>query len=92
MYSDRQTDRPEQTVKTRSDAAKRGVWSRSTLFATHLAILHTFTGGKMDLLKGSLRKSVPNKQIYPKFSMEMKFESKEGFDWTPRNLWIRPLW
>ena len=41
--------------RSRSDAAKRGVWSRSTLFATHPAILRTFTGSKMDLLRRSIR-------------------------------------
>ena len=43
----------------RSDAAERGVWSGSALFTTHPAILHTFTGSKMDLLKRSMMKSVP---------------------------------
>ena len=46
--------------RPRSDAAERGVWSGSTLFATQPAILHTFTGSKMDFLKRSIRKSVPN--------------------------------
>ena len=33
--------------RPRSDAAKRGVWSGSTLLATHPAILYTFTGSKL---------------------------------------------
>ena len=35
--------------RPRSDAASRGVWSMSTLFATHPAILHIFIGSKIDL-------------------------------------------
>ena len=46
--------------RPRSDAAECGVWSGSTLFATHPAISHIFTGSKMDLLKRSTRKSVQN--------------------------------
>ena len=34
--------------RPRSDAAKRGVWSGSTLFATHAAISQTLTGSKID--------------------------------------------
>ena len=36
-----------------SDATERGVWSGPTLFATPPAILYTFIGNKMDLLKRS---------------------------------------
>ena len=69
----------------RSDAAERGVWSGSTLIATHPAILHTLTGTKMALLKRRIRKCVPNlANFYPKFSMKMKFWVKEGFDWILR--------
>ena len=46
--------------RSRSDAAKRGVRSGSTLFATYPAILQTFTGVKMGLLKRGIMKSVPN--------------------------------
>ena len=35
--------------KPRSDAAERGVWSGSTLFAPHPVIVYTFTGSKMDV-------------------------------------------
>ena len=34
-----------------SDAAERGVWSGSTLFANHPAVLDKSTGSKMDLFK-----------------------------------------
>ena len=37
--------------RPRSDAVHRSVWSGSTLFATHPAILYTFIGNKMNLLK-----------------------------------------
>ena len=36
--------------RPRSDAAICGIWSRSTLFATHPVILYTFIGRQMDLL------------------------------------------
>ena len=36
-----------------SDAIERGIWSGSTLFAIHSAILHTCTGNKMDVLNMS---------------------------------------
>ena len=32
------TDRPEQTVRIRSDATKCGIWSGSALFAIHPAL------------------------------------------------------
>ena len=46
-------DRSKQTSKPRADTAERGIWSGSTLFATHPAILHSFilVGSKMDFLK-----------------------------------------
>ena len=47
MYSDRKT--LSKQCRPRSDAAERGVWSGSRLFATHSAILHTLTGSKMDV-------------------------------------------
>ena len=37
--------------KPRSDAAECGVWSGSTMFVTHPAILYTFIGSRMELLK-----------------------------------------
>ena len=39
-------NKPEQTVYTHTNALERGIWSGSTLIATHPAILHTFTGVK----------------------------------------------
>ena len=42
-----QTDRSK--LWARSDAAFCGVWSKSTLFATHQAILDTFTYSDIDL-------------------------------------------
>ena len=44
----------EQTPQPRSDVTQPAVWSESTLFATHPAILHTFTGSKMNFLKRRL--------------------------------------
>ena len=38
----------------RSNAAERGVWSGSTLFATHPAVLQKQSVSKMDLLKRSI--------------------------------------
>ena len=75
--------------RPRSDAAERGVWSGSTLFATHPAILHTFTGSKMDLLKRSTKKSVPN---LSKLSHEKEILSQRGGGWLnpTKPLWIRP--
>ena len=68
--------------RPRSDAAERGVRSESTLLATHPEILHTFTGRKKDLLKRSIRKSVPN---VSKFPMKMKFGDKGEGGLNPRN-------
>ena len=62
--------------RSRSDAAERGVWSGSTLFATHPAILHTFLGSEMDLLTRSTRKSVPNLSNVSYISYENKFFSQ----------------
>ena len=50
LYVYGQTDLSKQ-CRHRSDAAERGVWSGSTLFATHSAILQTLTVSKMHLLK-----------------------------------------
>ena len=74
LYVFRQTSLSKQ-CRTRSDAAERGVWSRSTLFATHPANLYmyTFTGNKMDLKRNILNHS----------SHKKKFWVKVGFDWTP---------
>ena len=49
------SDRLGKQFRPRSDAAKHGIWSGSTLFATHPTILHTFTGSKMDLFKRRIR-------------------------------------
>ena len=75
------TDWPEQTLLTqiKLDAAERGIWS-----ATHPAILHTFTGSKMDSLKRSFRKSVLFIKFIQIFPMKMKFWVKVGFDWIPQ--------
>ena len=66
--------------RRRSDAAERGVWSGSILFATHTAILHIFTGSKIDLLKRCIRKGAHNLSNYPKFPMKM---SKRCLTETP---------
>ena len=61
------------------------------LFYIHSAILHKFTGSKIDLLKRSIKLRVTDVifrvnmvskiyEIYPKFPMDMKFESNVGFD------------
>ena len=46
--------------RSAADAAECGIWSGYTLFATQIAILHTFIGSKMDLFKRStcIRKRV----------------------------------
>ena len=44
-------NKTEQTVKTRSDATEHGIWSGSTLSATHSPFSDTFIGSKMDLFK-----------------------------------------
>ena len=75
LYILRQTGLSKQ-CRLRSDATKCAVWSGSTLFATHPTILHTFSDSIMDLLKRSIRKSIPN------FSMKMKFtEFIQTFPW-----------
>ena len=51
-YSDRHLSKQ---CRPWSDAAERGVWSGSTLFATHPAILHAFKCSKRDLLKVKIR-------------------------------------
>ena len=59
-----------------SDQTPRNAASDQSLLClppTHLAILHTFTGSKMDLLKRSIRRMSQVYQIYPKFLMKMKF-------------------
>ena len=70
--------------RPRSDAAERGVWSRSTLIATHPAILHTFTGSKMDLLKRRIRKSVQNLSNLSKISREIEIFSQIWIRLNPR--------
>ena len=37
--------------RPRSDAAERGVWSESVVFATHQAMLDSTTGSELDLSK-----------------------------------------
>ena len=61
-----------------SDTTEHGVWSGSTLFATHPAILHTFTGIKMDLLKRGIRKSVRNLSDLSKVTHENEILSRSG--------------
>ena len=71
------TDRLGKQCRPRSDAAECGVWSGSTLFATHPALLHIFTGSEIDLLKRSLRKSIPNVSFFfSNFPWKWYFESK----------------
>ena len=41
--------------RPRSDAAERGVWSGSTHFAIHTAILNTLIGSKMGVFEGVIR-------------------------------------
>ena len=64
----------------RSDAAQCGVWSGSTLFATHPAILHTFTNSKMDLLKRSI--SIPKLSNLFNISYENETLKKRGWGWS----------
>ena len=95
LYVFGQTSLSKQS-RPRSDAAERGVWSGSTLFATHPAILHIFIGNKIDVYKEKYPKFI----IYPKFPWKWNFESKGGsipepplnppLKVTPNPLWIRP--
>ena len=59
---------------SRSDAADCGVWSG---FATHPAILHTFTSSKMDLERCTRKNVQKFNKMYP-FSMKMNFWVKGG--------------
>ena len=54
--------------RPRSDATFCGIRSKSTLFATHRAIVHVhvFMGSKMDLLKRRIRQREMGFQIYQK--------------------------
>ena len=67
----------------RSDAAERGVWSGSILFAIHPTILQTFTVSKLNLLR-SIRYRIMSLniegKIYSKFPLKLKFRVQEGFD------------
>ena len=83
FYIFRQTALSKQ-CRPRFDAAECGVWSGFTLLATNQAILHTFTGSKMGLLKRRIRKSVPN------LSWKWNFESKKGSAEPSNPLWICP--
>ena len=65
--------------RPRSDATECGIWSGSTLFDTHQVILHTFTCSKMDLLKRSISKSVPNLPNLSKISNENEIFSQMVF-------------
>ena len=72
--------------RPRYDAAECHIWLGSKLFATHPAILHIFTGSKMDLLRRSVRKSVPN---LSKISYENGILNKVGWIPLPLNLPVR---
>ena len=84
----------------RSDAAERGVWSGSTLFATHPTILHTFAGRKIDLLKRNIMLKGQEVWIFrvntvyqnlskvSKISYEKEILGQKGLRLNP--LWIRP--
>ena len=65
----------------------------SELFATHTAIVHTFTSCRMDLLKRSIWKSVPN---LSKIFHENEILSQKGVQSYPQNplppTLISPLW
>ena len=72
--------------RPRSDATERGVWSGSTLFAIHPAIMHTFSGSKMDLLKRSTGENVPNLSNVSKIPHENEILVQSGVRLTPPNL------
>ena len=57
------SDRPKQTVYTQMRRRKRGNSSRSTLFATHPAILDTTVGSKLYLFKFSIKYGKYGKEL-----------------------------
>ena len=67
--------------RPRSNSAERGVWSGSTLFASHPAIVHTFTDSKIHLLESSIWKNVPNLSNLSKVSYENKILSQRVVGW-----------
>ena len=63
-------------------AAFCSIWSGSTLFATHRAISHTFTGSKIDLMKRNMRvrgcKYPKSIKFIPNFPWKWNFYLKGG--------------
>ena len=95
FFTIRQTTLSKQW-RTRLDSTECGIWSGSTLFATHPTILHTIIGSKMVLLKGSIRwrekkceyLGIPN---LSKISKENEILSQKGVPLNPWNpLWVHP--
>ena len=75
----------------RSDATKCSVWSGSTLFTTHPAILHTWTGSEIDFLKRKYKEEcLKFIKFIQNFQWKWNFESKV-LRLNPSNpLWIHP--
>ena len=83
LYLFRQTVLSKQ-CRPWSDATECGIWSGSTLFATHPE--QTFFV-YIQLAKRTCWREVSGKvsQIYPKCPVKIKFCIKRGIDWTPLN-------
>ena len=81
LYVFGQTDHRKQ-CRPRSDAGECSIWSGSTLFATHSAILHTLTGSKMDdEEKYSYRCEISVKFSIPNLSKISNESQRWGWGW-----------